>query len=285
MVEIFEPSFESNYFVYCVEATEIVEPSSVIETVDIYVPGMFQYRCNTSRNSNSMQEKEEVVAEDTDDSKLEFYEDDLCVGVRRRAMYEPSKFGHRHWRRRYCLNDNVRDINVHEEDNLRAFIANTRENIAALDRFRNFALQAAEATNIELAHAGEGNLNNEEEDVYYSVRNDYPLISVLEKGATVVNTVDDGPHNIPLYERAYQWFKDLISIHLTLKWKILVFSVLSMVFVVYFAIVNPLTENGEIPLVNWKEPTTAPTDVKYYPGLRGSNSPTGQCPISYICAR
>jgi len=71
------------------------------------------------------------------------YEDDLCVGVRRRAMYEPNKFGHRHKKMKDCIYDRVQyETNVSEEDDgLRAFITNTRVNIASLNQFSDEDLQ------------------------------------------------------------------------------------------------------------------------------------------------
>ena len=101
MNEDFDPSLESSYFVYSVEATSIVEPPPVIEAADVYVPAMFQYEYDTVQCDDfHVQEGAEAEAEaegtDDDDSGIELYEDDLCVGVRRRAMYEPNKFGYKH---------------------------------------------------------------------------------------------------------------------------------------------------------------------------------------------
>lgn len=108
MNEDFEPSSESNYFVYSVDATSIVGPPPLIQAADVYVPGMFQYEYDTVQcNNYYVQEGAETEAQgegiDDDESDIELYEDDLCVGVRRRAMYEPNKFGHRHKKMKDCI--------------------------------------------------------------------------------------------------------------------------------------------------------------------------------------
>jgi len=168
-----------------------------------------------------------------------------------------------------CINDRVPyETSLSKEyDGLRAFISNTRANIASLNQFSDEEVQAAEAANIELKHAEEGEMDDAEEYAYYALRYGYTMRRVLEEDVNVINTVQDGPPTIPLYERAYQWFKDVISVHfIHHKWKILAFSVVSIVIVVYFAIGNPSKEEAGIPLVNEREPTASPTTAEYYPG-------------------
>ena len=275
MNENFEPSSESNYFIYSVEATSIVEPPPLIEAADVYVPGMFQYEYDTVQcNNYYVQEGAETEAQgegidDDDDSDIELYEDDLCVGVRRRAMYEPNIFGHRHKKMKDCIYESVPVATSlsEEDDGLRAFISNTRANIASLNQFSDEEMHAAEAANIDLRHGGEGEMDDAEEYAYYALRYGYTMRRVLNGDANVINTVQDGPPTIPLYERAYQWFKDKISDHfIHHKWKILAFSVVSIVIVVYFAIGNPSKEEAGIPLANEREPTASPTTAEYYTG-------------------
>ena len=273
MNEDFDPSSESNYFVYPVEEPSIMEPPPVIEDTDVYVPGMFQYeydtvQCDHFYAQEGAEEEAEAEETDDDDSEIELYEDDLCVGEIRRVIYEPNKIGHRHKKMKECIDESVPyETNVSEEDDgLRAFISNTRANIASLNQFSDEDLQAAEAANIELRHGGEREMDDAEEYVYYALRYGYTMRRVLEGDVNVINTVQDGHPTIPLYERAYQWLKDVISVHfIHHKWK-LAFSVLSIVIVVYFAIGNPSKEEAGIPLVNEREPTASPTTAEYYTG-------------------
>jgi len=106
----------------------------------------------------------------------------------------------------------------------------------------------------------EGEMDDAEEYAYYALRYDYTMRSVLVEDVNVINTVQDGPPTISLYERAYQWFKDVISVHfIHHKRKTLAFSMVSIVIVVYFAIGNPSKEEARILLVNEREPTASPT--------------------------
>jgi len=211
MNEDFDPSSERNYFSYSIEATSIVEHSPLIQAADVHVPGMFQYESDTVQ-CNNYYVHGEAEAEDTDDdSDIELYEDDLCVGVRRRAMYQPNKFGHRHKKLKDCIYGSVlNETNESEEDDgLREFLTNARLNIASLNLFSDEDLRTG----------------------------------------------------------AYQWFKDKISVHfIHHKWKILAFSVVWIVIVVYFAIGNPSKEEAGIPLANEREPTASPTTIEYYTG-------------------
>jgi len=268
--------FEPSYFVYSIQATSIVDSAPLIETADAHVPGMFQYEYDTvqcddfyAQEGTEAEAETEAEGADDDDSEIEVYEDDLCVGVRRRAMFEPNKFGHRHKKMKDCIYESVPyETSLSEEDDgVRTSISHTRANIASLNQFSDEEVHSAEAANIELRHAGEGETDDAEEYAYYAIRYAYTIRRVLEEDVNVINTVQDGPPTIPLYERAYQWFKDVISVHfIHHKWKILAFSVVSIVIVVYFAIGIPSKEEARIPLVNEREPTASPTTVEYYSG-------------------
>lgn len=249
----FLSSSELCYFIYSVEAASIVEPPTLVEEGDAYIAEMFQHEYDKLRCNSYCKEvdEEEEEVEGINDSEITMFEDDLCVGVRRRALYEPPMPGRRNDRKRSFHGENViTATNIYEEDTLRGFISRANNNIEILNRHSDVGERRA--TNILSTYDGEN--VDDDEYAFYSLRSAFTMRSVLGQGATVINTVDDGPPKISIPERAKQWLKSFVLDYLpTNKWKVLIFGVVSTVVIVYFTVRNLSKEEVEGPLVNGQE--------------------------------
>jgi len=183
-----------------------------------------------------------------DNSDIVTFEDDLCVGVRRRAMYDPIHVRGRKRTKSYS-GESIPETNINDEDSLRAFITVINGNIASLNRFNSNERQAAATAGVALRHDDEEGRNNAEEYVYYTLRSQYTMRAFLQEGATVLNTTQDRCPNIRLHERAYRHLKNMISSYITNnKWKVITFGVASAIITVYFALLANIS-TLETPLL------------------------------------
>jgi len=159
--------------------------------------------------------------------------------------------GRRNDRKRSFHGENIiTATNIYEENTLRESTTRANNNIEILNRYSDVGERRT--SNILSTHDGE--IFDDDGYAFYSLRSAFTMRSVLEQGATVINTVDDGPPKISIHERAKQWLKSFLLDYLpTNKWKVLIFGVVSTVVIVYFTVRNLSKEQVEGPLVNGKE--------------------------------
>jgi len=196
---------------------------------------------HTSPNILELSEQETLAIHDynnegRDNPDIVTFEDDLCVGVRRRALYDPIHFRGRKRTKRYS-GESIPETNINDEDSLRALITVINGNIASLNRFNGSERQATATTDVALLHGDEEDRNDVEEYAYYTIRSQYTIRAILQEGTTVLNTIQDRCPRIRLHVRAYRHLKNIISALITNnKWKVRTFGVVSVIITVYFAL-------------------------------------------------